>query len=327
MHAIVLLLTCLVGEPPDAASHSMEKGTVHFTPVGDQHDVPERYRLTPRTFDYELTFKTHLANSDVDVFQLTYPSPVVTEYAQNNTVYAEYYRPHRPGRLPGTVILDITAGDQRVSRLIAQHLAANGIAGLCVHMPYYGPRRPPGTRLRMLSADFEHSMEAVRQAVLDIRFAGAWLASRPEIDAARLGVLGTSLGSFMGALSAEMEPRFRRVVVLLGGGGVVDAYYDDTRAGAIRETWEAFGGTRQKLEALIAPADPLTCAANLKSRDLLIIAGKRDTIVPPQMPERLWEASGRQKIVWFDCDHLGAVLYFLPAMKQVVDHLTAPVGR
>ena len=41
----------------------------------------------------------------------------------------------------------------------------------------------------------------------------------PELDKERLGIMGTSLGSFMAALTAEMEPRYARVAVLLGGGG------------------------------------------------------------------------------------------------------------
>ena len=40
-------------------------------------------------------------------------------------------------------------------------------------------------------------MDAIRQTVLDNRCAAAWLASRPEIDAKKLGIHGTSLGSFM----------------------------------------------------------------------------------------------------------------------------------
>src|SRR5262249_54501916 len=120
------------------------------------------------------------------------------------------------------------------------------------------------------------------------------------------------------------EPKLGRVVVLLGGGGLVDAYYDDPRAGPLRKLWEALGGTKKKLEELIAPADPLTCAANLKNRQVLIIAGKRDEIMPPKATQALWEATGRQRIVWFDCTHYGAALYFVPAMKQVVSHLRAP---
>jgi hypothetical protein len=119
-----------------------------------------------------------------------------------------------------------------------------------------------------------------------------------------------------------MEPKLLRVAVLLGGGGLVDAYYDDPRAANFRKLWEALGGTKEKLAQLIAPADPITCAANLKDRRVLILAGKRDDIVPPKAAEALWQATGRQKIIWYDCTHYGAVVYFLPAMRHIVQHFT-----
>ena len=135
--------------------------------------------------------------------------------------------------------------------------------------------------------------------------------------------MGTSLGSFMAALTAEMEPRLGRVAVLLGGGGFAEGYYDHPKAATYRKVWEALGGNKEKVAKLLAPVDPLTCAANLKDRKLLIIAGKRDDIVPPKMAEALWKASGEQKIVWFDCTHIGAALYFVPAMDHIVKHFGA----
>jgi cephalosporin-C deacetylase-like acetyl esterase len=163
-------------------------------------------------------------------------------------------------------------------------------------------------------------MEAVRQTVLDIRWAAAWLASQPEIDSARLGIHGTSLGSMVAALTAEMEPRLRRVSICLGGGGLVDAFYDHPQAAPYRKMWETLGGTKKQVSLLLAPVDPITCAANLKGRDVLMIAGKRDEIVPPSATKALWEAAGRPKILWYDCTHYGAALYFAPIMKQVVSH-------
>src|SRR5439155_15124366 len=145
-----------------------------------------------------------------------------------------------------------------------------------------------------------------------------------EIDGQRLGILGTSLGSFIGALAAEMEPRLRRVVVLLGGGGLVEAYYDDPRVTPLRRLFEAVGGKKEKLAEWIAPVDPLTCAANLRDRKVLMIAGKRDEIVPPNASEALWAATGRQQIVWYDGTHYGAALYFVPALRHVVRHFQAP---
>ena len=74
---------------------------------------------------------------------------------------------------------------------------------------------------------------------------------------------------------------------------------------------------------LIAPVDPLTCASNLKDRKVLLLAARRDDIVPPRMAEALWQATGKQEIVWFDCTHYGAVKYSVPAMEYLVRHFGA----
>ncbi len=317
------LLTSCAAAAPGTKPPIVEQGTVQFCSVGDQKNVPERYRLAPHAFDYEMDLKTSLAGSGVDVFRVRFPSPVETQCVENNTVHGEYYRPRGAGPFPGVIVLDITGGDQKVSRTIATHLAQNGVAGFFVQMAYYGPRRPPGSPLRLLSTHYDHSMAAVRQTVLDLRRAAAWMEARKELDPKRLGILGTSLGSFMGTLAAEMEPRLSRVAVLLGGGGLVDAYYDLPQAAPFRWFWEGTGGTKASLARLIAPADPLTCAANLKDRKVLMLAASRDEIVPPRMAKALWKATGEQKIVWFDATHYGAVLYFLPAMTNIVEHFKA----
>jgi dienelactone hydrolase len=299
---------------------AVKKGTVRFQPPADQKNVPKRYRLQAHQFAYEMKQIDEMPLSGLDIHHLTFPSPVTSPCKENNTVHAEYYRPRVKGRVPCVIVLDITGGDQKLSRMIATHLAQNKIAGLFVQMAYYGPRRPPGSRLRLLSMNVERTFAAIRQTVLDLRRATAWMAARPEIDARRLGIMGTSLGSFMAALAAEMEPRLGRVAVLLGGGGFIDAYYDHPRAKPWRNVWEALGGTKARAAQLLAPVDPITCAANLKDRQLLILAAKRDDIVPPRMAEALWKATGRQKIVWYNCTHYGAAIYFVPALRQIVAH-------
>jgi dienelactone hydrolase len=248
---------------------------------------------------------------------------VTSACPENNTVHAEYYCPVGKTRFPAVIVLDITGGDQSLSRGICTYFARNGIGGLFVQMAYYGPRRPPGSKLRLLSTDYVQSMEAVRQTVLDLRCATAWMAARPEIDSNRLGILGTSLGSFIATLTAEMEPRLGRVAVLLGGGGLVDGYYDHPQAAPFKAAWEAIGGTREIIAKMLAPVDPLTCAANLRDRKVLILAGKRDEIVPPKMALALWEASGKQKVVWFDCTHYGAIVYLSKALDLIAAHFNA----
>jgi dienelactone hydrolase len=318
--ALVAVLLALSGASESAP---VEQGTAKFEPLGDQKSIPERYRLDAHKFDWEMTHKFDLKSSGVEVLTVRFPSPVVTSCDENNTIHCEYYRPNGKGSYPGVVVLDITAGDQSVSRMISSHLASHGIAALFMQMPYYGPRRPPGSKTKMITANYKASIDNVRQTVLDVRQSTAWLESRPEIDGKRLGVLGTSLGSFMGSLAAEMEPKLGRVAILLGGGGLVDAYYDDPRGDTYRKAWELLGGNKEKLKKMIAPVDPLTCAANLKERKVLMIDAKRDEIVFPKMAEAMWKATGEQKIVWYDCTHYGAALYFLDAMDHIVKHLGA----
>ena len=127
----------------------------------------------------------------------------------------------------------------------------------------------------------------------------------------------------MAALTAEMEPRLNRVVILLGGGGFVDGYWDHPAALPYRKAFEALGGTKQQVKDLLAPLDPLTCAANLKARRVLMMAGRNDEIVPPRMAEALWQASGKQTILWYDCGHYTAILHLPDALENAVRHLKA----
>jgi cephalosporin-C deacetylase-like acetyl esterase len=307
-----------------SAAGGAEPASFRFEPAGGQEKIPERYRLSARAISYAMKLKRALPKTNIEIYDVSFRSPVTSPCPENNTVYAEYYLPRNVAKIPGVIVLDITAGGQQLTRGIALTLAQHGIASLFVQMAYYGPRRPPGSRLRLMSTDIPRTMEAIRQTVLDVRCAAAWLANRPEIDAARIGIHGTSLGSMVGALAAEMEPRIRRVSILLGGGGLVDAYYDHPQAARYRRFWEAFGGTKEVVARLLAPIDPITCAGNLKDRKVLMVAGKRDDVVPPKATEALWKAAGQPTIVWYDCTHYTALLYYVPIMKQVVKHFSDP---
>src|SRR5258708_6860041 len=187
--ALLTIIFFPLAVSPAGAAAPVEKGTVQFAPLGDQQNIPERYRLSAHSFDFEMDTKFDLPNAGVHVSRVRFPSPVETPHKENNTVHAEYYRPRGSGPFPAVVILDITAGDQTLSRSIATLLAQKGIAGLFVQMAYYGPRRPPGSKLRLMSFDLPHTFNAVRQTVLDVRRATAWLEARPEVDKDRLGLL------------------------------------------------------------------------------------------------------------------------------------------
>jgi dienelactone hydrolase len=297
-----------------------EQGKVAFKPVDGDRAVAERYRLADYEFEYNLKPVRELKASGVAISKLTFPSSVKSPYPENNTVHAEYYRPLDEGKYPGVIVLDILGGDQELSRNMARVFAQNKICALFVQMAYYGPRKPAAGNVRLITENLDHTLEGIRQTVLDNRCATAWLESRAEVDAKKLGILGTSLGSFMGALTAANEPRLNKVALLLGGGNLVESFWDHKLAKPYIEKLAAAGIDKEGFKKMIAPADPITYADALKKRDLLMIAASRDDVVPPAASKALWEATGKQKIVWFNATHVGAALYLFDANEHIMKH-------
>jgi cephalosporin-C deacetylase-like acetyl esterase len=310
-----------------ARAEAPASGSFKFEPAANEKAaVPERYRLDARTIDYKLALRYELRHSGVNVYNLTFPSPVISEIPENNTVHAEYFVPAGASageKVPAVIVLDILDGAAVVARGEAVWLAQHGVASLFVHMAHYGPRRPPGSKVRLLSTNIPRSLAAVRQTVLDCRCAAAWLASRPEVDANQLGLVGTSLGSLIGANVAAAEPRLKNICLVLPAGGLVDALYDHPRAKDYQAllTFSELIGGKDAIKKMIAPADPITYAPQLKEKNLLIIAASRDDVLPPSAAKALWEATGKQKIIWFDATHVGAAVYALPALQAAAEHV------
>lgn len=294
-----------------------EAGEVNFTPAATEAQVPERFRLKAARFWYRL--EPLRSTPGYDVLKLTFPSPIVTDVRENNTVHAEYFRPNTPGKHAGVVVLHILGSDFPLSRYMAARLADRGVAAVFLKLPFYGERRPPGSDKRFLSTDIDRSMLSMQQGVVDIRRALAWLATRPEIDGNRLGVSGISLGGITSALTAGVAPEVKHSAFLLAGGGLHNILWDSPESARYKTLWVAAGKTKEDLRKLTEPYDPLTYAANLKGKRILMMAGNVDDIVPPDSTRALWEAAGRPPIEWFDCGHYSAAGYLLPALREVAD--------
>jgi dienelactone hydrolase len=305
---------------------AVESGTANFHPTAAEAQVPADLRLEASTFPFEI--EPIRDDPRFNVAKVRFPSPVVSPVPQNNTVHAEYFRPRGDGRHPGVVVLHILGADFALSRYLSARLADAGVAALFVKLPYYGERRPdgPAAETRFLSANIGRSTEAMRQGILDVRRAVAWLAGRPEIDPARLGVTGISLGGIIASVAAAVDPSIDRVGILLAGGGLADILWNmpEREARIYRQAWLDSGRTFADLEDLVRPYDPLTHAAGLKGKRVLMIAGNVDEVIPPHSARQLWEAAGKPPIRWLDCGHYSAVGYLLPAIRETVAFLAAP---
>ena len=304
----------------------VDKGDVTFRPGPSESSVPKRFQLEPAVFSYEL--EPVMNTRRYTVSKLRFPSPIETPDAENNVVHAEYFAPLGFGpKRPGVIVLHILGADFPLSRYMAARLADRGVAALFVKLPYYGERRPEGEgqrARRFLSADIERSVNAMRQAVCDVRRAAIWLAGRPDVDRGRIGVAGISLGGIVSSLVAAVDPAIREGAFLLAGGDLASILWEMPEGAAYRQKWIESGRNKQDLKTLTDPFDPLTYAEGLKGKRLMMIAGKVDEVVPPAATLLLWEAAGRPAIHWCDCGHYSAVGYLLPGIRQTVEFFATP---
>ena len=291
----------------------------------DSRRVGDTYNKSPFAYREELDRTL----DSFRVYRLTYPSPVTTALKQNNTITAELYLPKGIGKdskpRPAVICLHILGGGFELTQLQCSALARRGIPAIWFKLPYYGERGPPeGTRA--LAANPRLFTEAVHQGVEDVRRTVDLLASRPEIDSKRIGVMGVSMGGVLAGTAAGQEPRVSRAVLILAGGDVL------TIINHARETQRLSEMLRRlppdqlpEIERAILSVDPLEDAASLCARAeqgrVLMINAAEDEVIPRACTEKLASALGiKDKVVWLEgLGHYTALAALPQALKSAVD--------
>jgi fermentation-respiration switch protein FrsA (DUF1100 family) len=139
--------------------------------------------------------------------------------------------------------------------------------------------------------------------VRDVEGALAWLQAQPDVDPARIGILGESMGAVTAIRAAAKFPAIRAVVA--------DSPFPNLEE-SIERFWGSSGlptfpfvplmiasGERQTglhLELM----DPLADVADISPRPILIMTGGLDPIIGPDAGQRYYAAAGEPKELWFD---------------------------
>lgn len=136
---------------------------------------------------------------------LRFTSPVHTPYPENNLANARWF----PAKgKSAVVLLPHWNSDALHYNSLARIFNRLGISVLRLSMPYHDVRRPAEIRRAdyAVSANIGRTMDACRQAVLDIRCCLDWLQQQGY---ERLGTVGTSLGSCYAFLAAAHDSRIQ----------------------------------------------------------------------------------------------------------------------
>jgi len=303
----------------------VDRGTAKFVAI-DPEKCPAPFRLDDHAFDYQVQWRD-VDSPRFELADVTFPSPVKTPHERNNTVHCELYRPKQDGKRPAVIVLHILGGDFALARLFCHSLNQGGTTALFLKMPYYGPRREPGVNRRMIAEDPEETVAGMTQAVLDIRRAAAFLASRDDVDSEQLGILGVSLGGITAALAAEAEPRLTNVCLLLAGGDFPKIAAESAEFKRQREKFLSSGKDPTGLLAGVKQVDPLTYAELLRGRRVLMLNAKSDEVIPKACTEALWIGAGKPEIVWLTGGHYSVMRHLPTALMRANQFFAASSTR
>jgi len=328
---LVLLLLSIPAAAPLSGQEGgkSQKGTTSTRPLRPSPDPDLQklladYEIKEKDFPWEL--REIRAGERWTSSWLTFPSAVAGEPEENRTVWAKLWQPAEPARgRPAVLLLHWLGGSFDLLEIIGQRLAENGIVSLMMYMPHYGPRRARDRERRrtLLGGRQEEALAGIRQAVLDARRAGDWLAARPDVDPARVGLVGISLGAVVGSLAAGVDDHFSRCAFVIGGGDLPAIILHGSRETAEQKRrLEEEGCTADRLRELWKAIEPCTFASRMQADDVLMINAEEDEIVPRASTEKLHEAIGRPEIRWLKGGHYGIVLHIGTVLRDITAHVS-----
>jgi dienelactone hydrolase len=233
------------------------------------------------------------AGFELDGETLRFPSALETPDLVNNTVWGRYF----PAGGSSAVILLPQWNAQPESHMgLARLLQRLGVSALRLSLPYHDRRRPAHLERAeyLVGPNLGRTLAATRQAVLDVRRAADWLEARGY---ARLGLLGTSIGSCVGFLALAHDPRFGRAAFIHVSSHFADVVWHGLSTGHVRASLEEAIGL-EDLRRIWAPISPYPFIPRLREVPLrmLVLAGRYDLSFPFDLTALSLEAFRHHRI-------------------------------
>jgi len=293
------------------------------------------------TFEGEVNRTDLGCSSDYAVQEISFQSPVKTDFIENNTVYALHHIP--TGRRKGLCILVLhgwAARKAKYERAVCVSLARHGFDSCLLSLPYHMKRTPPGTSSGkyFFSPQLERSGHAFQQAIIDARCFGDIMSEQGMT----LGCFGLSMGAIVLNLLMGVDERFRIGVSILGGGNISRMVWQGVMGrGIVRflrtkgitkrhfyevlQDYDAFLEETRRTGDIAEPKwewyllDPLTYAHRNSPRRVLMFNGFFDFIIPRASVVELHEALGKPKLIWLPTEHFSVAFFQSMIMKQSLD--------
>ncbi len=210
----------------------------------------------------------------------TRPSPHPIGWAANDHLHLHYW----PGPCGwNSPVMFLLHGVMSVSdvgyRLWAQTLNRLGWGAMFFHLPFHYGRRPPWiwTGEPALSANFILTCEAIRQAVIELRWVSAALKAK---GVPHLGLWGTSYGGWIGGLLLALESNLSTAWLLEPIADADHAVWESPAARVLRHQARQDGITRDDCRRHLRLICPAHQTPMIRTDRILLFAGTFDRIAP-----------------------------------------------
>jgi dienelactone hydrolase len=245
---------------------------------------------------------------------LRFHSPVRTPYHENNLVHAQWF-PARTARSASgkhraskaVVLLPHWNAPVHGHNALCRGLARLGISALRISLPYHDYRMPAELNRAdyAVSSNICRTMDAARQAVIDVRCCFDWLEQQ-GFD--RLGIVGTSLGSAYACLVSAHDNRIAVNVFNHCSTYVADVVWAGLSTRHIKQSLEEHIDLERlrRVWMAVSPVNYMEKFAAKKQKSLFIYTAF-DTTFPPELSREI-VAKAREhavdhKVVVLPCGH------------------------
>ena len=184
--------------------HELNESAVRHSDEFFGYPTPADFRLERHRVHVKAKDGTAKAKAETADF-LRFTSPVSTPYPENNTANARWFP---AGGRRAVVVLPQWNSDVQGHNALCRIFNHVGVAALRLSMPYHDVRMPAELERAdyAVSANISRTIDAARQAVIEIRCCLDWLQQQGYTQ---LGVVGTSLGSCYAFLASAHDERLR----------------------------------------------------------------------------------------------------------------------
>jgi hypothetical protein len=236
---------------------------------------------------------------------LHFTSAAVTPYAENNRAHAQWF----PAENAKAAVIVLPHWNASLGQHggLCRGLQKLGLSNLRLSLPYHDVRMPPELHRAdyAVSANVTRTIDATRQAVVDIRSCVDWLEQQGY---ERIGIVGTSLGSCYAFLASAHEPRLKVNVYNHCSSYFADVVWTGLSTQHIREGIEDaidLGKLREVWNA-ISPANYMKHYTRFEKKSKFIYALYDTTFLPDlsrSIIKTIQEHGIDNEVVTLPCGH------------------------